>query len=804
MQVSLSDVSYSVDIKGARKQPSTTKVILNKISATFRSGRLTALMGASGAGKTSLLNLLASEVMAGHIEGCLQLNGRPVRPDALKKLSGFVFQDDVILDTATVREAVTMSATLRLPKTMSLEDKLQRVDNVLKLLHLEKCADTVIGNALVKGVSGGERKRCSVAMELVTDPPLLFLDEPTSGLDTFTASSLIHSLQQLARSGRTVIATIHQPSSEIFHNFDDLVLLASGKVVYAGEAESAVEYFSKIGFPCPQYTNPADHFFMEVLNEAGAGTVDPAQRGKMLADSWESLGADWVARSKALALASPKATNKSTVFPEASTPDGVMESPQHEAGAGFWEQFKLLFRRAFRNQLRNKLLLRGRLMQTLVMAVMVSLIYLNVRHDQRGVQDRQGFLFFIVANGVMGASMGVVSTFHGERTVFTREHRSRMYSLPSYFLSKTTVELPALLLLPLIGATILYWLVGLQPDAGKFFIFAVTMILMSTVGTSIGMFVATLFEDVSQALQLLPLFLMPLMLFSGYMVNDDSIPVYFIWLKYLSPMKYGLTALVKNEFNGLTLTCTDAELKTAAGGQSVCPFTSGDQVVKAMSMDDDLDIWSNLIVLLTLYLALQAMSFFALWRIGSRRANVTYDLTNAPVAPSNLSSTVAYSDNAAPASLQQWVPPPPRSPLEGAPLPMVQELSALSPRSPHGPDSLAPLPALQQPSLSPPHPGPDFLQHPNQHPDLQNQALVAYANQELLPYSHAQPQYVVLQQAEQAQPPHAQFQHSQSQTPQYALQPAQHAQSQTPQYVLQPAQHAQLQQPPTWALPVAN
>jgi ABC-type multidrug transport system ATPase subunit len=149
----------------------------------------------------------------------------------MRKMSAFVFQDDVILSTMTVREAILLSARLRLPGAMPLAEKRARVEKVIYLMHLERCADTVIGSATDKGgISGGERKRTSIGMELITNPPVLFLDEPTTGLDTYTAFSIMDTLRQLAASGRTVVATIHQPSSDMFHLFDDLLILAHGQV----------------------------------------------------------------------------------------------------------------------------------------------------------------------------------------------------------------------------------------------------------------------------------------------------------------------------------------------------------------------------------------------------------------------------------------------------------------------------------------------------------------------------------------------------------------------------------------------
>ncbi|KAJ3094849.1 hypothetical protein HDU96_001449, partial [Phlyctochytrium bullatum] len=279
LEVVYDDLGYEIDLvktEGRKKVP-FKRSILKNVSGYFRPGRFTAIMGASGAGKTSFLNVIAGNAKVGTVSGSLLVNGTPVTGSQIRKLSGFVFQDDVVLSTMTVREAITMSAQLRLPNTLTQAEKMARVDAVIAEMNLGKCADTPIGDEMIKGVSGGERKRCAIAMELITNPRILFLDEPTSGLDTFTAFSVVHTLRSLSRtSNRTIVATIHQPSSQLFRLFDDLLLLAEGRVMYHGPTSAAVPYFTARGYPCPKRSNPADFFFYYILNNQD-GTVMPAR-----------------------------------------------------------------------------------------------------------------------------------------------------------------------------------------------------------------------------------------------------------------------------------------------------------------------------------------------------------------------------------------------------------------------------------------------------------------------------------------------------------------------------------------------
>ena len=247
------DLTYKIIDKKESKLNKTNieKIILNNLSGCFRHGRLTAIMGPSGAGKTSLLEVISKQSKSGIAKGNLYLNGNKVDIKTIKKFSGFVFQEDVILNTMTVKEALFMSAYLRLPEEISMEEKMKRVDNMISLLHLEKCKDTIVGDSLMKGISGGEKKRLSVGMEMIMNPSIIFLDEPTTGLDSYSAYSLISNLKDLASNGRTVITTIHQPSSEILGLFDDLIILYQGKIIYQGEMKNLVNYFNGMGYICP-------------------------------------------------------------------------------------------------------------------------------------------------------------------------------------------------------------------------------------------------------------------------------------------------------------------------------------------------------------------------------------------------------------------------------------------------------------------------------------------------------------------------------------------------------------------------
>ncbi|CAI0461460.1 unnamed protein product [Linum tenue] len=236
-----------------------TQNVLEGLTGYAEPGSLTALMGPSGSGKSTLLDALSSRLAANaFLSGSILLNGRKTKLSF--GTAAYVTQDDNLIGTLTVRETISYSARLRLPDKMPWSEKRALIESTIVEMGLQDCADTVIGNWHLRGISGGEKRRVSIALEILMRPRLLFLDEPTSGLDSASAFFVTQTLRGLSRDGRTVIASIHQPSSEVFELFDRLYLLSGGKTVYFGQASDAYEFFAQAGFPCPALRNPSDHF----------------------------------------------------------------------------------------------------------------------------------------------------------------------------------------------------------------------------------------------------------------------------------------------------------------------------------------------------------------------------------------------------------------------------------------------------------------------------------------------------------------------------------------------------------------
>lgn len=267
-------MSYSVTLTnqkrngcgGLGRETKVTRKVLSGVTGIASPGELTAMLGPSGSGKTTLLTALAGR-LAGKLSGSITYNGNPDFR-CMKRRIGFVSQDDVVYPHLTVLETLTYAALLRLPNTLTREEKVGHAERVISELGLTRCRNSPVGGRMgrFRGISGGERKRVSIGHEMLVNPSLLLLDEPTSGLDSTTAQMIVSVLRGLARSGRTVLTTIHQPSSRLYRMFDKVVVLSDGHPIYSGQSGRAMDYLESVGYvPAFNFVNPAD-FLLDLAN----------------------------------------------------------------------------------------------------------------------------------------------------------------------------------------------------------------------------------------------------------------------------------------------------------------------------------------------------------------------------------------------------------------------------------------------------------------------------------------------------------------------------------------------------------
>eukprot|EP00026_Physarum_polycephalum_P005293 Phypoly_transcript_05325.p1 GENE.Phypoly_transcript_05325~~Phypoly_transcript_05325.p1 ORF type:complete len:643 (+),score=84.35 Phypoly_transcript_05325:233-1930(+) len=534
-------------------------------------------MGGSGSGKTTLLNFLAMRLhpQTNLSEGGVTINGGAYTLATLKRVAGYVVQDDLLFANLTVQETLLYAARLRLPASLTDAERQERVEETISKLGLGHCRDTIIGDELRRGVSGGERKRVCVGIELLLRPNVLLLDEPTSGLDSASALSLCETLKALAASGScTVICTIHQPQSKIFNLFDELVVLNKGRVIYKGPKDEVLDFYAAAGLPCPEYTNPADHILDVITAVPGSNQERIAQNIQQLEHQFQQKYGDEEVDDE-----DDKGKNKSDHRIHNALID--WKPAKLQPRTPWTDQFKVLLRRSFKDTLRNRKVWISQAILTIVCAVLIGTVFLQIGNGQSSTTRRQPVLFFCVINqGVFGALM-VINMFPSERKIVLRERAAGTYKSSAYFMAKIAADTTLQIFLPILFSCIVYWLVGLQHDAGKFFIFTAFMILCSLTATSIALCVSAVCRTIPMAVAVLPMTLEVSRLFGGFFLSPANLPHYFVWLDALSYAKYTYVGISLNELHGLAITCTPAQLNA----KGVCPISSGEQTIESLGLD---------------------------------------------------------------------------------------------------------------------------------------------------------------------------------------------------------------------------
>jgi len=560
-QFSLEVETKQVFHKGVRKR------ICQPISATFKPGLLNAIMGPSGSGKSSCLNAISRRLHSNSrtryfSSGQILINGCDASDNLVSSITSYVPQDDSgLLPCLTVRETLHFAARLRLPSWMTVDQKILRAESVLLSLGLRDCADTLIGSDTVKGISGGEKRRVTIATQILTDPRVLLLDEPTSGLDAFTALSIIEVLKGLAAEGRTIIFVIHQPRSELFQQFGSVLLLSGrGETAFSGRSGDMVAHFEAQGFKFPEATNPAD-FALDVVS------TDYQAIPQNMASSSEAGSAS----ASSSAIEQMTASNEALVAPAALGAYERSMIPWHSA-------IPLLVKRSLTNLRRQPDLLAGRVSQLAGLGVVLVAFFTPLRHDYYSVQTRMGYLQQIGSIFFVGM-LNSIAMYVQERDIFHQEHADLAYSVESFFLSYTALELPMGLFASFVFSALTVFAVGLPRTASLFLLMTYTTFCVVTCGESFGILFFTIFSHTGLAVSVMSVVLSVAVSLGG--VLSTSVPAWLQALNHVSPIKWQIGALASYSMRGVTFTCTEAQ--RLSDGQ--CPITTGEQALNLYKLN---------------------------------------------------------------------------------------------------------------------------------------------------------------------------------------------------------------------------
>ncbi|CAI0467875.1 unnamed protein product [Linum tenue] len=534
------NVNYFVDMpKEMRRGKSETRLqLLSEVSGVFSPGVLTAIVGPSGAGKTTLLDVLAGRKTGGYITGDVKISGHPKVQSTFARISGYVEQNDIHSPQVTVEESLWFSSALRLPKEVTKAQRQEFVEQVMRLVELDTLRLALVGLPGSSGLSREQRKRLTIAVELVANPSIIFMDEPTSGLDARAAAVVMRTVRNTVDTGRTVVCTIHQPSIDIFESFDEMLLMKQGgKIIYGGQlglhSRTLVDYFQGIvGVPpIPNGYNPAT-WMLEVT------ASDVEQRLRVdFAELYRTSQQFRDVEASILSLSAPHPGSQPLKFASTYATDP-------------FSQFQICLRKQMLIYWRSPQYNAVRLLLTVIVALILGTQFWDVgsqRDTTRALFTVMGALYSsCVVLGVSNAST-VQSGVSIERTVFYREKAAGMYSPLSYAAAQGIVEIPYIAVQTILYSIITYFMINFERDAGKFFMYMVFMFLTFSYFTFFGMMAVGLTATQSLSVVVSSSFYSLCDLLSGFLISEQFIPVWWIWFYYICPVAWTLQGIISSQ-----------------------------------------------------------------------------------------------------------------------------------------------------------------------------------------------------------------------------------------------------------------
>ncbi|XP_053444672.1 ATP-binding cassette sub-family G member 8 isoform X3 [Nycticebus coucang] len=587
------DLSYQVDVASQMswleqlvqfKMPWTShnsqdscELGIQNLNLKVRSGQMLAIIGNSGCGRASLLDVITNRGHGGKIRsGQIWINGQPSTPQLVRKCVAHVRQHDQLLPNLTVRETLAFVAQMRLPRSFSQAQRDKRVEDVIAELRLWQCADTLVGNAYLRGVSGGERRRVSIGVQLLWNPGILILDEPTSGLDSFMAHNLVKTLSRLAKGNRLVLLSLHQPRSDIFRLFDLVLLMTSGATVYLGAAQHMVEYFTDIGYPCPRYTNPAD-FYVDLTS------IDMRSREREVAtrETAQSLAALFLEKTRGLDDFLWKAeVRELDVVPCAESSLGlsldtkILRTPAELPGAV--QQFTTLICRQISNDFRDlpTLLIHG--VEACAMSMIIGFLYYGHGTIKLSLTDTMALLFMIGALIPFNVILDVISKCYSERAMLSYELEDGLYTAGPYFFAKILGELPEHCAYIIIYGMPIYWLADLRPGPEPFLLHFLLLWLVVFCCRVMALATAALFPNFHMASFFSNAIYNSFYLTGGFMISLSNLWTVPAWISKVSFLRWCFEGMMIIQFSGRAHS-------TQLGNHTIS--VPGDMILNAMDLN---------------------------------------------------------------------------------------------------------------------------------------------------------------------------------------------------------------------------
>lgn len=559
--------------EGSGVGPNGGKVVLRSVYGELPAGGFCCVLGPSGAGKSTLVDILAGKRKTGEVEGKVVYLS-DLKDDHRVKI-GYVDQSDVLSPTSTVLETLQFAAYLRLPENVSKAVKDERAREVMAQLGLSDIAETRIGSGEHRGVSGGEMRRVSIGIELVAAPDILILDEPTSGLDSVSAARIVRLLKSLTQDPAcrtTIVASIHQPSSALYHSFDQVCLLANGTQLYFGPGgNTPAEFFAAQGRPCPPGYNIADHL-LEVAAERPAGlhsgqasvvptnsrpspeasgaaskmqSEESVHRGLTEKSSHEESHTHHRTHSLRRTLSTGREVDLAFIASE-NKKESRSWIPKSHCATTLLTQIQVLGGREWRNLKRDKTLLIAHLVVACVLGCFAGGLYFNINLTIAGFQNLVGSMFFLGAL-ILFTSFSALNNVQDIRPLYLREHDAGFYSPTAWLIARFLYDLLPLRLIPsIIVSTIVYFMVGLNREPALFFKFLLVILEFTVVATLYNFLLGVVFAHMGVAMLTSALFVMANLVYAGFFINLMQIPPVLRWVHYIMPLPYTLEALTVN------------------------------------------------------------------------------------------------------------------------------------------------------------------------------------------------------------------------------------------------------------------